>query len=118
MKNRALAKHIEALNSNGNSDLDIITDLEHWADYNVYTPAELNRYQHEQDYIYLFNEVNGFKPRKDLDLYTDIMLIDAVDELYNQLDLELEEIDEWDGDFPDLEYDLEKADYFDTGIYY
>lgn len=89
MSNRALIEHIEAINEQTGTNLVTIPD--HWADYDVYTPEEMDRYLLETDYRELYKDVYGVRSKLSLKDMSDEMLKQAVDELVEKLDQEFED---------------------------
>ena len=98
MSNRDLAEHIKALNAKSNSDFEVVSKLEHWADYDIYTPEEFDRYMLEQDYVGLHKDLYGIRPSASLKYMTDDMLKQAIDTMYDSLEAEIEDLRDYDLD--------------------
>ncbi len=112
-KSRALVKHIEAINAKSEAWVAedpenrfagmLVTLPDHWADYDVYTPEEFDRYQTEQDFYEIYKSVYGFRPSSMLmEEYTDEELKIEVDGLYERAEAELEDVRELT-EFMDIE---------------
>ena len=59
---------------------------EHWTEYGIYTPAELDRYLLEDDYMYLYKEVNGYRSGQNLTNVSTTKLKEIVGKLNNELE--------------------------------
>jgi len=102
---RDLIKHIQAMNAEAdewvskdpeNRVADTLETLpEHWADYDVYTPEEFDRYLLEQDYIEGHKDVYGVRYRGDLDDVSDADLRDMVTKMYDFAEAEMEDLREY-----------------------
>ena len=98
---RALVAHIEAINAKSDAWIaedpenrvagQIVTLPDHWADYDVYTPEEFDRYLLEQDYVEGYKELYGIRARVSLAYMTDEMLTQATDSIYEQLEANIED---------------------------
>lgn len=116
MSNRNLAKHIESLNLE--HDVHLIERLDHWADYNVYTPEEMDRYLLEEEYITLFKEVNGVKPRTDMDLLSNETLKKELDQLVGVIETNISNmIDELVEDHTLEDYKNNNNDELETSLH-
>lgn len=86
-----LVKHIEAINAKSKEWMDanpgswigmITTDLEHWKEYGVTTPAQYDRYMLEQDVYEMHKSAYGVKGRHyDFENMTDQELKDELEHL-------------------------------------
>jgi len=102
---RALVKHLEALNADSEAWVAedpenriagmLVTVPDHWADYDVYTPEEFDRYLLEQDYIEGHKDVYGVRYRGDLDDVSDADLRDMVTKMYDFAEAEMEDLREY-----------------------
>ena len=102
---RALVKHLDALNSDSEAWVAedpenriagmLVTVPDHWADYDVYTPEEFDRYLLEQDYIEGHKDVYGVRYRGDLDDVSDADLRDMVTKMYDFAEAEMEDLREY-----------------------
>ena len=102
---RALVKHIEAINATSEAWVAedpehriaglLVTVPDHWADYDVYTPEEFDRYLLEQDYIEGHKDVYGVRYRGDLDDVSDADLRDMVTKMYDFAEAEMEDLREY-----------------------
>ena len=98
---RALVKHLEAINAKSEAWVaedpenrfagSLVTVPDHWADYDVYTPEEFDRYLLEQDYIEGHKDVYGVKYRGDLSDVSDDDLSDMVTKMYEYAEAEMED---------------------------
>lgn len=102
---RDLIKHIEAINAKSREWVaedpenrvagELVTLPEHWADYDVYTPEEFDRYQMEEDYSALYKEEHGTSPRIFWDDYSDEEVKAMVQKLLDNAEAELEDQRDW-----------------------
>ena len=86
-----LVKHIEAINAKSKEWMDanpgswagmITTDVEHWKEYGITTPAQYDRYMLEQDVYEMHKSAYGVKGRHyDFDNMTDQELKDELEHL-------------------------------------
>ena len=117
---RALVEHIEALNAKTEAWVAedpenrfagmFVTVPDHWADYDVYTPEEFDRYLLETDYIEGHKDAYGFKYRGDLSKYSDDELREMTDSMYDQAEAELEDVrwlEEMEADYRLEQIDME-----------
>lgn len=58
----SLTAYINKLNSNKNTFL-LLNDAAHWLECGVTTPAELDKYLAVENYINIYKDINGIKPR-------------------------------------------------------
>jgi len=120
---RDLIKHINALNADSeawvakdpeNRTAGMIVDVpEHWADYDVYTPEEFDRYMLEQDYYEMYKSVYGFRPTVFMDEFSDGELLQMVDDLSEQLEAEFEDQREYLAELEELEAEWKKDCMFE-----
>lgn len=99
---RALVEHIEAINAKTREWVaedpenrfagELVTTPDHWADYEIYTPEEFDRYLLEVDYVDGHKEIYGFRDRQDLSKYSDDELRAMTDRMYEQAEAELEDV--------------------------
>jgi len=97
---RALVEHIEALNANSDAWVaedpenrfagSLVTIPDHWADYEIYTPAEFDRYLMEQDYLEGYKEIYGVRYNGSLNNVSDEDLCIITNRLYDTFEAEMD----------------------------
>ena len=98
---RDLVKHIEAINSQKQEWADqdpanrfvgmLVTVPSHWADYDIYTPEEFDRYLLEQDFVSLHKDVYGFRPGSAYTEMSDDDMQASIQSFYDTIESELED---------------------------
>jgi len=93
----ALQAHIEESNSKFVADCQArgadawsttVSDPDHWAEYGIYTVAQYERYNLEQDVWELYKDVHGFRPRH-MDSMSDAELESEYHSLLKQFEEEV-----------------------------
>ena len=115
MSSRDLIKHIEAINSQKQEWADqdpsnrfvgmLVTVPSHWAEYDVYTPEEFDRYLLEQDFVSLHKDVYGVRPGPAYTEMSDDDMQASIQSFYDALEAELEDQREYLEELADEEAD-------------
>jgi hypothetical protein len=108
-----LAEHLAALNAEKLAwiaeDPDnrwtglYVEDLDHWAEYGVYTVAQFQRYELESMVWEMYKDVTGFRPRHlDFKSMSDEELNDLTDYLGRQMEAAIEADAQWEREMEEM----------------
>jgi hypothetical protein len=97
-----LSQHLKNINDNlreNGSYFLVVEDLDHWAQYGVYSVEQFERYELESTYYELYKDVNGISPRwVQFDQLSNQDLENMIESLQNEMNLIVqreEEEDSW-----------------------
>ena len=112
---RDLVKHINAINAVSEAWVaedpehrvagELVTTPDHWAECDVYTPEEFDRYLLEQDFVSLHKDVYGVRPGPAYTEMSDDDMQASIQSFYDALEAELEDQREYLEELADEEAD-------------